>query len=125
MAHIPKKERKSEKGVVSVNVRHVEAGMVNLGIYSFQFITLYAQPTADLINERETHSFRTFCTIDLLQQERNTLWHGIIGKKSPQTRCPVLANIALGKVRLDSSPFPSSHIITHHVHQETRNAKRC
>jgi len=55
--------------------------MLNLERCSFQFITLYAQPTSDLINERETHIFRIFCTINLRQQKRNSLWHGIIGKK--------------------------------------------
>jgi len=81
----------------------------DLDIYSFQFITLYAQPTADSKNERETHSFRTFRTINLLQQKRNSLWHGIIGKKSSQNQCPAFANIAVGNFRVDSSPFPSSY----------------
>jgi len=67
VAHIPKKERKSEKGLFSVNVCHVEAEVImKLDMHSFQFITLYAQPNADLINERETHSFRTLCTIERL-----------------------------------------------------------
>jgi len=66
-----------------------------------------------LINERETHIFRIFCMINVRQQPCGT---ELLAKNSSQNQCPVFSNIALGKFRVDSSPFPSSYTSRWRLH---------